>query len=387
MSEVPKAAPDLLGRVRQIAEREVAPAADEGERSATFPITTIRRLADEGLVAAGLGLSWSDSAVCGSPYPAWNIEKSTFYDALAELSGAWLAVAESIHLQVLTTIALLHHGSDELRDRFLAPMAAFELIGANCFSEPECGSDLAGLTMSARVEGDDYVLDGTKTWVGHGTVAHVLNVYCRTGDQGALGITCLFVDASTPGITVSKVHDKMGVRALPNATLQFDGVRVPRQRVLGRPGRGLQIGLQVLQQGRLGLAACANGLSRAAMVAAVDHAHRRHQFGRPIIDFQGVGFPLADMANQLMASEALLGRALGSVGQSQGDVLAAHAKLFATDVAMRVTVSALQVLGAAGYESGSRVERYLREAKLLQIIGGTNEIQRVIISSQLAVGR
>jgi alkylation response protein AidB-like acyl-CoA dehydrogenase len=360
-----------LAEIHDLTSAVVAPAAAEGERTATFPGGIVRDLAARGVVAAGLGLEPRSG-------PAY---RPAFYQALDALAGAWLAVAESLHLQTLTAIGLQRYGSPALREAYLDGMARFTVVGANCFSEPETGSDLARLTTTARRDGNHYVLDGTKTWVGHGTIADVLNVYCRTGGQGATGISCLLVDAATEGISVVHVHEKMGVQALPNATIRFDGVRVPRDRILGHPGRGLQIGFEVLRHGRLGLAACANGLARSAMRTALGHARTRLQFGHRILDFQGVSFALADMANRLAASDALLGAAVAATGTPDEALMASHAKLFASDAAMRTTTDAVQVLGAGGYERGSGVERRMREAKLLQIIGGTNEIQRVIISS------
>ena len=358
----------LLDQIGVIARDELRPLAASYEEAKEFPRDLVTRLAKLGLVELGL--------------PAGSSE--LFCQAIETLATGWLAVAESVHLQVLATHGLAGYGSAGLREELLERMTSGAAIGGNCFSEPESGSDLSNLRTTAELDGDDYVLNGVKSWVGHAPVAEVLNVYCRTGGAGLGGVTCLLVDANSPGVAVQSPEPKMGVRSLPTAKVVFENVRVPRTRVLGRPNRGMVVAASVFIQGRIGLAACAVGLAQAALDFAVAYAKGRIQFGQPVIAFQGVGFLLADMATQIQAArQLLLYAARGRDAGRDVTLEAAQAKLFATDTAMRVTTDAVQVLGAYGYTTDNPVERWMREAKLLQIIEGTNQIQRASIVARL----
>jgi alkylation response protein AidB-like acyl-CoA dehydrogenase len=229
------------------------------------------------------------------------------------------------------------------------------------------------------------VVSGTKAWITHAGNADFYNIFCRTGGPGAAGISCLIADAGTAGIVPQTAERTMGLRSSPVAQIAFDGARVPADRLVGAEGEGFRIALSSLDSGRLGIAACAVGLAQAALDYAVGYARQREQFGRPIGEFQGIGFLLADLATQVSAARALTLAAarLRDAGRSYS-VEAAKAKLFATDTAMRVTTDAVQVLGGYGYVADHPVERYLREAKVLQIVEGTNQIQRLIISRSLA---
>jgi alkylation response protein AidB-like acyl-CoA dehydrogenase len=233
-------------------------------------------------------------------------------------------------------------------------------------------------------DGDEYVVDGTKAWITHAGHADFYNIFCRTGGPGPGGISCLLADAHTPGILPQRAERTMGLRASPIAQIVFDGARVPADRLVGEEGAGFRIAMRALDAGRLGIAACAVGLAQAALDHAVAYANEREQFGRPIAQFQGLGFMLADMATQVSAARALTLAAarLRDAGRPYS-VEAAKAKLFATDAAMRVTTDAVQVLGGYGYVSDHPVERYMREAKVLQIVEGTNQIQRLVIARSL----
>jgi alkylation response protein AidB-like acyl-CoA dehydrogenase len=264
-------------------------------------------------------------------------------------------------------------------------MLGGDLLGAYCLSEPQGGSDAAALTTRAVRDGDDWVIDGTKAWITHGGHADFYNVFCRTGGPGAAGISCILADADTPGLLPQPAEKTMGLRSSPPAQIVLDGARVAQDRLIGPEGSGFRIAMQALDAGRLGIAACAVGLAQAALDYAAGYAREREQFGRAIVDFQGVGFLLADMATQISAARALtLAAARLKDAGRPFSIEAAKAKLFATDVAMRVTTDAVQVLGGAGYVSDHPVERYFREAKVLQIVEGTNQIQRLVISRALA---
>ena len=258
------------------------------------------------------------------------------------------------------------------------------LLGAYCLSEPDSGSDAASLSTRAVLEGDAYVVTGTKAWITHGGVADFYNLMVRTSDTGPKGITCLLAEASTPGLSAAEPERKMAAGASPTAQILLDGARVPAERRIGEEGQGFSIALAALDSGRLGIAACSVGLAQQALDAAVAYARERRQFGRPIADFQGLQFMLADMATQIAAARELYLSAARrrDRGQSFGQ-MAAMAKLFASDTAMRVTTDAVQVLGGYGYVEDFPLERYMREAKVLQIVEGTNQIQRVVIARGL----
>jgi alkylation response protein AidB-like acyl-CoA dehydrogenase len=266
-------------------------------------------------------------------------------------------------------------------------MLGGDLLGAYCLSEPASGSDAAALSTRAVRDGDDYVLDGVKAWVTHGGHADFYNLMVRTGGPGSAGISCLLADADTAGLLPQPPERKMGMAASPTAQVVLDGARVPADRLVGAEGQGFRIALSALDGGRLGIAACAVGVAQAALDHAVAYAGERRQFGHPIADFQGVSFLLADMATQVEAARSLYLAAarLRDAGKPFG-ARAAMAKLLATDAAMRVTTDAVQVLGGAGYVTDHPVERWFREAKVLEIVEGTNQVQRLVIARSLTRG-
>jgi alkylation response protein AidB-like acyl-CoA dehydrogenase len=299
------------------------------------------------------------------------------------LAGSWLAIAEAVSVHTLSCYPVYAHGTERQR-KMLPDLLGGELLGAYCLSEPQGGSDAAQLSTRAVHDGDDWVITGVKAWITHAGQADFYNIFCRTGGDGAGGISCLLADAGTPGLLPQKPERTMGLRSSPPAQVVLDGVRLHADRLIGAEGTGFRIAMEALDAGRLGIAACAVGLAQAAVDHAAAYAKERTQFGRPIAAFQGLGFMLADMATQVSAARALLLSAarLKDAGRPFS-VEAAKAKLFATDVAMRVTTDAVQVLGGAGYVSDHPVERWFREAKVLQIVEGTNQIQRLVIARSL----
>uniref|UniRef100_UPI0006E2C8A2 acyl-CoA dehydrogenase family protein n=1 Tax=Peterkaempfera griseoplana TaxID=66896 RepID=UPI0006E2C8A2 len=278
-------------------------------------------------------------------------------------------------------------GSEEQKQRLLPGMLGGELLGAYCLSEPQSGSDAAALRTSAVRSGDTYTVNGTKAWITHGGHADFYSTLVRTGQPGPAGISALLIDAGTPGLSAAPPERKMGMKSSPTAQIHFDGARVPADRLVGEEGQGFSIALSALDSGRLGIAACAVGLAQAALDQAVEYARNRRQFGRPIADFQGLSFMLADMATQVEAGRALY---LAAARRRDAGLAftkqAAMAKLFCTDAAMRVTTDAVQVLGGYGYTQDFPAERYMREAKVLQIVEGTNQIQRMVIGRRLTGG-
>jgi alkylation response protein AidB-like acyl-CoA dehydrogenase len=364
----------LLDLVREIAAAELAPRVDAAEAAAEFPRDVYRTLGDAGL----LGLAYPEEhGGGGQPY-------AVYLQALEELARAWLSVGIGVSVHTLACFPLAQHGTAEQKDRWLPEMLGGTLLGAYCLSEPGSGSDAAALVTRAVPDGDSYVVDGVKAWITHGGVADFYNLMVRTSDDGPRGITCLLAEAGTPGLSAAAPERKMGANSSPTAQIILDGARVPADRRMGAEGEGFKIALGALDGGRLGIAACAVGLAQAALDLAASYAKERRQFGRPIGEFQGLSFLLADMATAVAAARALYLDAarLRDRGGAFGPK-AAMAKLFATDTAMRVTTDAVQVLGGYGYVQDFAAERYMREAKVLQIVEGTNQIQRVVIGRSL----
>jgi alkylation response protein AidB-like acyl-CoA dehydrogenase len=368
---------DLLGLVRDIADRELAPRAADFEARGEFPRDVLRVLGRAGL----FGLPYDEEyGGGGQPY-------EVYLQVLEEVAARWLVAAEAISVHTLSCYPVAAHGTDAQRKRHLPDMLGGELLGAYCLSEPAGGSDAGAMTTRAVRDGQDYVVTGTKAWITHAHHADYYNVFCRTGGPGPKGISCLLADAGTPGIVPQAPERTMALRASPVAQIAFDGARIPTDRLVGEEGAGFRIAMQALDTGRLGIAACAVGLAQAALDYAVAYAREREQFGQPVIEFQGVGFMLADMATGVSAARAqtLHAARLKDAGRPFSQE-AAKAKLFATDMAMRVTTDAVQVLGGYGYVADHPVERYMREAKVLQIVEGTNQIQRLVIARHLARG-
>jgi alkylation response protein AidB-like acyl-CoA dehydrogenase len=364
-------AEDLVALATEIARDELAPRAAAAEEAEQFPREQFRLLGKSGLLGLPYSERWGGGDV---PY-------EVYLQVLEEIATAWMTVGVGLSVHTMSCYALTQYGTDEQRDRWLPDMLEGSLLGAYALSETQAGSDAAALSTRARLDGSDYVVDGTKAWITHAGVADFYTTMVRTGPDE---ISCLLVDGATEGLSAAPRERKMGLTGSPTAQMIFDGARVPAERLVGAPGAGLRIALSSLSSGRLGIAACAVGLAQAALDEAVAYAKGRSQFGRPIIDFQGVEFLLADMAATVEASRALYldaarRRDRGMPFNRQASI----AKLVATDGAMKVTTDAVQVLGGAGYTRDFPVERYMREAKVPQIFEGTNQIQRVVIAREL----
>ncbi|MEV4950170.1 acyl-CoA dehydrogenase family protein [Streptomyces sp. NPDC053755] len=365
---------ELLTLVRDIAEREIAPHAAEEEAVGRFPRELFSLLSTSGLLGLPYG---SEDGGGDQPY-------AVYLQVLEELAAARLTVGLGVSVHTLSCHALAGFGTREQRAAHLPAMLGGGLLGAYCLSEPASGSDAASLRTKAVRDGDDWVLTGTKAWITHGGIADFCTVMARTGADGPKGITAFLVPGDAEGLSAAAPERKMGMKGSPTAQLHFDGVRIPDARRIGEEGQGFAIALSALDSGRLGIAACAVGLAQAALDEAVAYARERRQFGRPIADFQGLRFLLADMATRIEAGRALYLEAarLRDEGLPFGRQ-AAMAKLFCTDAAMGVTTDAVQVLGGYGYTADFPVERYMREAKMLQIVEGTNQIQRMVIARHL----
>ncbi|MFE6867337.1 acyl-CoA dehydrogenase family protein [Kitasatospora sp. NPDC057692] len=365
---------ELLSLTRDLVQRELQPRAAEDEAAGRFPREVFRTLGEAGL----LSLPYEERYGGGEqPY-------EVYLQVLEELAAGWLAIGLGVSVHTLSCHALATFGTDEQRDRWLPGMLSGEQLGAYCLSEPQSGSDAAALRTRADLDGEEYVVSGTKAWITHGGRADFYSALVRTGEEGARGISCLLVPGDQPGLSAAPPEQKMGMKSSPTAQLHFDGARVSRDRLVGTEGQGFQIALAALDSGRLGIAACAIGVAQAALDLAVDYAGTRRQFGRPIADFQGLSFMLADMATQIEAGRSLY---LAAARRRDAGLAfskeAAMAKLFCTDAAMRVATDAVQVLGGYGYTQDFPAERYMREAKVLQIVEGTNQIQRLVIGRHL----
>jgi alkylation response protein AidB-like acyl-CoA dehydrogenase len=368
---------ELLQLVRELCDGELAPKVAAYEHDGTFFRDELRTLGAAGLLSLPYDEHWGGG---GQPY-------EVYLQALEEIAGTWLSMGVSVSVHALACFPVAQYGSDEQRERWLPGMLGGDLLGAYCLSEPQSGSDAAALQTRAVRDGDDYVVTGTKAWITHGGVADFYNLMVRTSDDGARGISCLLADGSTPGLTSATPERKMGAKGSRTAQVLLDGARVPADRLIGDEGTGFKIALAALDSGRLGIAACAVGLAQAALDAATAYARTRRQFGRAIGEFQGLQFLLADMATAVSASRALYLEAARRKDRGLPfGVEAAKAKLFATDTAMRVTTDAVQVLGGYGYVEDFPVERFMREAKVLQIVEGTNQVQRMVIGRSLTAG-
>jgi alkylation response protein AidB-like acyl-CoA dehydrogenase len=361
--------------VREFARREARPLSEAHERLGTDSPEAYRRLAELGLTGIPFDPRYGGG---GAPY-------RTYLLVVEELARAWVSLAIGLGVHTLASDAVQRFGSEELIERMLPAMLAGERFGAYALSEPSSGSDAASLRTRAVASDAHWSITGHKQFCTRGGEADHVLVMARTGEEGPKGITAFIVDRGTPGFIPSKTENKMGWRSSPTWELVFDDCRVPSGNLVGAEGEGFKVALAALDAGRLGIAACSVGLAQAALDAAVDFARERQQFGRRVADFQGIQFMLADMATKVEAGRALLRRAaqLKDSGSPYSRE-ASMAKLFCSDMAMSVTTDAVQIHGGYGYIEEYPVERYMREAKALQIVEGTNQIQRMIIGRQLA---
>ncbi len=371
----------LLELTRDLATRELLPAVVEAEATETFPREVFRTLGRAGL----LGLPYAEEYGGGAqPY-------EVYLQVVEEIATAWASVGVGVSVHALSCFGLVTRGTEEQKQRWLPDMLGGELLGAYCLSEPHAGSDPSAMKTKARRDGDEYVLNGAKAWTTHGGHADFYKVMARTAEPtngGGGGISCFLVPADSEGLSADPPERKMGLTGSATATMRFDDVRVPADRLLGEEGDGLKIALAGLDSGRLGIAAVAVGLGQAALDHAVAYAGEREQFGRPIIDFQGLAFLLADMEAAVQSARAMMLHAARLKDRGLPfSREASIAKLTATDAAMKVTTDAVQVLGGYGYTRDFPVERFMREAKVTQIFEGTNQIQRLVISRSLGKDR
>ncbi|MEZ0355561.1 acyl-CoA dehydrogenase [Mycobacterium sp. ENV421] len=368
-------AADLIALTRDICSRVLNPIVDEHERTETYPDGVFAQLGAAGLLSLPQPEEWGGS---GQPY-------EVYLQVLEEIAASWAAIAVAVSVHSLSCHPLLAFGTDEQRARWLPGMLSGEQIGAYSLSEPQAGSDAAAVRCKAVFSeaAPGYVITGSKAWITHGGRADFYSLFARTG-EGSRGISCFLVPADQPGLSFGKPEEKMGLSAVPTTSAFYDNAVIDAERRIGAEGQGLQIAFSALDSGRLGIAAVAVGIAQAALDDACAYANERTTFGRKIIDHQGLGFLLADMAAAVASAratylDAARRRDAGLPYSQQASV----AKLVATDAAMKVTTDAVQVLGGVGYTRDYRAERYMREAKITQIFEGTNQIQRLVIARGL----
>ncbi|WP_062356389.1 acyl-CoA dehydrogenase family protein [Herbidospora yilanensis] len=363
---------DLLDLTRDVADKELLPIVDRHERAETYPEGLFATLGAAGLLSLPYPEEFGGG---GQPY-------EVYLQVLEELAARWAAVAVAVSVHSLSCHPLATFGTSEQIERWLPDMLAGDLVGGYSLSEPQAGSDAAALTCRATRVADGYEINGAKAWITHGGRADFYALFARTGERS---ISCFLTPGQVDGLTFGKPEEKMGLHAVPTTSAHWDGAVLPADRLIGAEGQGLQIAFSALDSGRLGIAACATGLAQAALDAAVSYAKERTTFGKRIIDHQGLGFLLADMAAAVDSARATYVDAArrkdaGLPFSRQASV----AKLVATDAAMKVTTDAVQVFGGYGYTREFPVERYMREAKIMQIFEGTNQIQRLVIARGLA---
>ncbi len=362
--------------VRDFAEKEVAPTAAERDENESFDRKIFDQMAELGLA----GIPWPEE------YGGAGMDYLAYVIAVEELSR--VCASTGVTLSAHTSLAgwpVFKFGTEEQKQQFLRPMAEGTKIGAYCLTEPNSGSDAGGMKTTAKLDGDEYVINGSKIFITNGGIADIYIVFAVTDPESKhKGTSAFIVEASTPGFSVGKKEKKLGIRSSPTTEVIFDNCRVPKENLLGEEGQGFIIAMKTLDGGRNGIAAQAVGIAQGALDAAVGYAKERVQFGKPITANQGISFKLADMATATEASRLLTYQAawLESNNLPYGQA-SAMAKLMAGDTAMKVSTEAVQVFGGYGYTKDYPVERFMRDAKITQIYEGTQEIQRLVISRNL----
>lgn len=362
--------------VRKLAQNEIAPRAAEIDRTGEFPWENIKKMGELGLMGVPIPEEYGGA---GYDFLSYIITIEEISRACAA-TGVILAVHTSVG-----TLPILYFGTEEQKRKYIPKLASGEYIGAFALTESHAGSDASNIATSARLEGDHYIVNGSKIFITNGGVADVYVTFVRTGqEKGYKGVSCLLVDKDTPGFSIGKKEEKMGLHGSQTTELIFDNARVPKENLLGKEGEGFKVAMALLDGGRIGIGAQGLGIAQAAFDVAKEYAKGRVQFGKPIAEFQAIQFMLADMATKIDCARMLVYRAarLKEMGLPHSKE-ASMAKMYATDTAMEVTTNAVQILGGYGYCREYPVERYMRDAKITQIYEGTNQIQRRVIAKHL----
>jgi len=360
---------------RDFARKELAPLAAERDEKHEYPAASLKKMGELGL----LGMLVSEK------YGGEDMGTVAYALALTEIAAACAstAVIMSVHDSICCG-SLERFGTEEQKQEFLVPMAGGDIIGAFALTEPEAGSDPQGMKCSAVKDGDDYIINGTKRFITSGKNSGVIILLARTKETGSDGITAFLITHDMPGFKVDKIENKMGQCASDTVDLVFNDCRVPASRVLGKEGEGFKIAMTGLDAGRIGIASLSLGVGQAALEEAIKYARQRKQFGRSIADFQGLQWMIADMAMEVEASRLMILNAAAIKERNENCIMAASmAKCYASEMAQRVTGQAIQIHGGYGYIKEYPVERFYRDARILTIYEGTNQIQRHVISREL----
>ena len=365
----------LQTTVRDFAGEKLAPVADELDREQEFARDNFRMMAEMGLLGLGIPAEYDGSGG----------DELSVAIAVEELSKACAATADILDAHLCLCAAPIYRfGTDEQKQKFLPALVKGEKVGAMAVTESEAGSDVSKVQMTATRDGDDYVLNGTKIFITNGDVCDVVLLFANATELGERGMTAFLVETDTPGYSKGKKYDKLGMRAATNADQVLEDCRVPAANRLGDEGKGMRIFLELIDHGRIGIAAQANGITHAILEKAVEYAKNRKQFGAPIASYQAIGWRLADMHTELEAARLLTCQAAWLADNGQPfRTQAAMAKLYATELAMRAATLGIQVFGGYGYMMDSPMQRYFRDAKLTEIYEGTSEVQRMVISASL----
>jgi alkylation response protein AidB-like acyl-CoA dehydrogenase len=362
--------------VKDFAEKEIRPNLNKWDEEEYFPVETMKKMGELGLLGVYIPEEYGGS---GFGY----FEYATALMELGKVCGG-VGLSVAAH-NSLCTGHIYYHGSEEQKKKYLPKLASGEFIGAWGLTEPNTGSDAMRMKTTAVKEGNEWVINGAKNWITHGLSGDVSVVLVRTGDLlDSKGITAFIIEKGTPGFSAVKIKDKLGVRASETAELIFDNVRVPEENVIGEVGMGFVQAMKVLDGGRISIAALSCGVARGAYEASVKYAKEREQFGKPIAQFQAIGFKLADMATEVEAAELLTFQA--AFNKNNGIPLTkegAFAKYFSSEVAVKCGNEAVQIMGGYGYTKEYPAEKFLRDAKLMTIGEGTSEIQKLVISREI----
>jgi len=361
---------------KNFAETEFAPYASEWDQNEIFPVQTLKKAAELGLAAiyvnekhGGSGLSRLDAAII-----------------FEELARGCVSTAAYLSIHNMVTWMIDSHGSESIKEKFINRLSTMEIMSSYCLTEAGSGSDAAAMKTSALRKGNShYVLNGSKSFISGGPTSDVFAVMCRTGEDGANGVSCVLIEKETKGLSFGKQEKKMGWNSQHTSTVNFDNCEIPIDNIVGNEGDGFKIAMKGLDGGRVNIAACSLGGARAALEASLSYASDRKQFGKSIDQFQATQFKLADMATELEASRLMVLRAAASLDSkdTQATKYCAMAKRFATDICSDICNEALQIHGGYGYLKDFPLERLVRDLRVHQILEGTNEIMRVIISRKL----
>ncbi len=364
----------LLELTRDLAVKELAPQVHDAEEKGEFPAAAYALLGKSGLMSLPFT---EEEGGGGQPY-------EVYLQVVEEVATAWPSVGVGMSVHTLTASVVAANASAEQREAWLPRMLGGDWLGAYCLSEPQAGSDVSAISTRARLEGEEYVVSGTKQWISNGSCADYYILFARTSDDARRGLSAFIVPGDTAGMTFGAPEKKMGLASDVTTQVLFDNARIPADQRIGAEGDGMKVALSALDAGRLGIAAVATGIAQAALAHAVAYARERRQFGKPIGELQGLQFLLAELGVEVERARAtyLHAARLKDAGRPFSRQ-ASIAKLTASDAAMRVTTDAVQVLGGNGYTRDYPVERLFRDAKVTQIFEGTNQIQRMVIGRDL----